>query len=79
MPHEKAIVITRFWANLYGALLCAFITGAIAYAWSANAQIAVLQRDVNEIKDAKLDVRLARMEEKLDWLVRSQTSETKRR
>ncbi len=72
MPHEKAIVITRFWANLYGSILFAILLGGFTYAWAANAQIAVLQRDVNDLKQANIDVRLARMEEKLDWLVRSQ-------
>lgn len=72
MPHDRALVVNRQWAGIFAALFVALMLGTVSYAWSANAQIAVMQHDVNELKDARLDVRLARMEEKLDWLVHSQ-------
>lgn len=72
MPHDRAVVINRQWAGVFAALFVALFVGTVSYAWSANAQIAVLQHDVNDLKEAKLDVRLARMEEKLDWLVQTQ-------
>lgn len=70
--HERAVIVSRQWAAIFAALFISLVVATISYAWSANAQIAVLQDDVNDLKDAKLDIRLARMEEKLDWLVQSQ-------
>lgn len=72
MQSERAIVVSRQWATILASLFV-MLTGAIAsYAFAATAQIAVLQQDVNDLKSARLDVRLARMEEKLDWLVQTQ-------
>lgn len=72
MPHDRALVVNRHWAGVFAALLVTLVVGCVSYAWSANAQIAVLQHDVTELKQADLPVRLARMEEKLDWLVQAQ-------
>ena len=72
MTHDKAIIINKFWAGIIATIVTSFIIGGVGYAWNANAQISMLQSDVNDLKAAKLDVRLARMEEKLDWLVQSQ-------
>lgn len=63
--HEKAIVINKFWASVYATVIAAALLGGVAYAWQANAQIAVLQRDVNELNNANTNTRLARMEEQL--------------
>lgn len=78
MQSDRAMVISRWWASLLASLLVAIILGGTAYAWSTNAQIAVMQSDVNDLKGAKIDVRLARMEEKIDWLVRVQTQEKRK-
>lgn len=70
---ERALVVNRQWASVIAALFVMLAGATVSYAWTANAQIAVLQRDVSELKQADLAVRLARMEEKLDWLVRANT------
>lgn len=72
MQRERAVVMDKQWAAILAAFFITSVTATISYAWSANSQIAVLQSDVNELKAAKLDIRLARMEEKIDWLVQAQ-------
>lgn len=75
--HDKALVISRFWAGIMSTVVAAAVVGGFAYAWNANAQIAVLQHDVTQITSANLDMRLTRLEEqakatneKLDILLR---------
>ena len=79
MSQDRAIVINKQWAGVLTACLAALIIGGVSYAWAANAKDAVLQRDVAELKQANLDVRLARMEEKIDWLVKVELQTQKRR
>lgn len=77
MMHDKAIVINKFWMGIISMLIGAILIGGFTYAWNANAQIAVLQHDVNDLKSANIDQRLTRIEEqqkavveKLDILIR---------
>lgn len=72
MQSDRAIVVNKQWAGIFVALFVTLVVGTFSYAWAANAQIAVLQSDVNEMKQSRLSERLARMEEKLDWLVQAQ-------
>lgn len=65
MMHDKAVIVTRFWAGIISSVVAAAVIGGFCYAWNANAQIAVLQRDVNEINSARLDMRLVRLEEQV--------------
>ncbi len=67
--HDKAFIVSKFWAGIFSSIIATSFIGGLAYAWSANAQIAVMQRDINNITDAKLDMRLTRMEEKIDMLI----------
>lgn len=76
ISQDKAFVVNKYWAGLLSSIMGSAVIGGIAYAWAANAQIAVLQRDVDSITGAKLEMRLTRMEEqvkagneKLDYLV----------
>jgi hypothetical protein len=72
MATDRALVISKQWAAVFASLFVALVVGCVSYAWTANAQAAVMQSDVAELKKAELSTRLARMEEKLDWLVRTQ-------
>lgn len=72
MASERALVISKPWAAIFASLFVAMVVGGISYAWTANAQAAVMQSDVAELKKAELSIRLARMEEKLDWLVQKE-------
>lgn len=69
--HRKAIVISPWWAGIIATIIASGMISCFTFVFSANAQLSVMQNDVNDIKQAKLDVRLTRMEEKLDWLVKS--------
>lgn len=78
MMRDKALIVSRFWAGIMSTVVAALVIGGFAYAWNANAQTAVLQRDVAAITNANLDIRLTRMEEqlknsneKLDQLLRA--------
>jgi len=80
MAHERALVVSKFWAGILSTVIGALVVGVVGYAVTANAdaaataeKIKTLQADMDSIKKAQLDVRLARMEEKIDWLVRSQS------
>lgn len=63
------MVINRSWASIFVSLFILLIGGSVSYAWTANAQIAVLRSDVDDLKKAELSIRLARMEGKIDWIV----------
>lgn len=65
MGHDKALIINKFWASVLTSVIGSAIIGGIAYAWTANASIAVLQNDVRQIQAANLDTRLTRMEEQI--------------
>ena len=67
--HDRAIILNRYWAGLLSSLLAALVIGGLGYAWNANAQIAVLRSDVDDLKKAELASRLSRMEGKLDELL----------
>lgn len=65
MGHDKALIINKFWASVLASVIGSAIIGGVAYAWTANANIAVLQNDVRQIQAANLDTRLTRMEEQI--------------
>jgi hypothetical protein len=65
--HKKAIVISPFWAS---AILTALLTVAVPV-WTAYADYALVKKDVDDMKTAKLPdeinqikVRLASLEQK---------------
>ena len=68
--HKKVLIITQFWATIYGSLLTAGIVASVAFAWNANAQMAVLSNDVAIVKSSDINSRLARIEAQLDILLR---------
>lgn len=61
--NSKAIIISGAWASILTTVAGAIIISGLAYAWNTNADLAVLQRDVKQIKDANLDVRMSVMEQ----------------
>ena len=63
--HRKALVISPFFATIFSSIAIATMIGGISYAWNSNADLAVLQRDVKQIKDANLDVRISVMEQNI--------------
>lgn len=63
---HKVIALNGWWASLLASIIAASVVASAAYAWTANAELAVLKRDVSEMKQADLPVRLARMEEKIN-------------
>lgn len=69
--HRKAIIISPWWAGVIASIIASGMISCFAFVFSANAQLAVMQNDMNDIKKSDLPQRLSRMEEKLDWLVRS--------
>ncbi len=68
--HKKAIVITQWWASVIAMLIATGMTGVFAYSWQANAEIAVMKRQIEDIRSVNVDTRLARIEEKLDWIIK---------
>lgn len=74
--HTKAIIISPYWAGILASLITSGFLGSFIFVFNANAQIAVtnnkiarLQQDLVEIKDTKIEPRLASIEAKVDWLV----------
>lgn len=63
--HRKALVVSPFFATILSSVAVTAVIGGIGYAWNANADLAVLQRDVKQIKDANLDVRISVMEQNI--------------
>lgn len=60
---NKALVISPLFASVFATIASGAIIGGVGYAWNANADLAVLQRDIKQIKDANLDVRMSVMEQ----------------
>lgn len=56
--HEKAIIVNKFWATVITSIVSAAIIGAFGYAWSANADLEVLKKNVAEIKAADTQIQL---------------------
>lgn len=61
--NRKVLVIHPFFASILVALAVSAVAGGVGYAWNTNADFAVLQRDVKQIKDANLDVRMSVIEQ----------------
>lgn len=61
--HRKALIISPFFAAIFATLGASMIAGGVGYAWNTNADFAILQRDVKQIKDANLDVRMSVIEQ----------------
>lgn len=77
--HSKAIIISPYWAGIIASLITSGFLGSFVFVFNANAQIAVtnnkiatLQQDLADIKDTKIEPRLASIETKVDWLVNQQ-------
>lgn len=68
--HKKAIVITQWWASVIASLLASGMIGVFVYSWQANAEIAVMKRQIEDMRSVNVDTRLARIEEKLDWIIK---------
>lgn len=64
MTHSgrKVIAARASWAAIFVSICSAAIIGGVAYAWNANADFAVLQRDVRELKAANMQDKLATLE-----------------
>lgn len=81
MDDDKTITIKPFFATVLSSIAISAILGGVGYAWNTNADMAVLQRDVKQIKDANLDVRLSVMEQNVrsvvDSINRVETNQTK--
>ncbi|TVL97179.1 MAG: hypothetical protein CV087_22710 [Candidatus Brocadia sp. WS118] len=71
MQNRKAIIIHPVFATVLSSIAISAILGGVGYAWNTNADMAVLQRDVKQIKDANLDVRLSVMEQNVRSVVDS--------
>lgn len=70
MSHNKAIVISPFWATILSALIITGIGGGFATAkgiYDAQAEAgterAIINQKLNPLSDAKLPERMARIEE----------------
>ena len=66
--HEKAIVISKWWAGIFAALAASSAVSAFGFAWNANSQNAVTQEKVRVVElqqQAMQNVpeRLARVEQ----------------
>ena len=68
--HKKAVVITQWWAGVFATMVATGMAGVFAYSWQANAEIAVMKRQIEDIRSVNVDSRLARIEEKLDWIIK---------
>lgn len=77
----KALVISPFFATIFATIATGAIVGGAGYAWSTNADFAILQSDVKQIKDANLDVRMSVIEQNFrnvyDSIARLETTQTR--
>lgn len=62
---RKVLVISGWGATVLATLVSAAILASAAYAWNANADLRVLQRDVGEIKQANLPIEIAALKEQV--------------
>lgn len=70
---RKILVVNSTWAGIFASLFVALVGFLGTFVMNANAAITVLQHDMKNITESKLDERLARMEEKQDWVIRTLT------
>lgn len=75
---KKILVINSWWAGIFASLFVALVCFLGLFVFNANAAISVLQHDMKNITESKLDERLARMEEKQDWVIRMLNGKTRR-
>ena len=66
MSHEKAMVIKQPLANLAMGLFATAIVSGITFAFTVYADTNQLKTQVEEIKDASLPERMARLEQKVE-------------
>lgn len=53
MSH-KVIAINSFWASIIASLMVALVLGGVSYALAAGQDLAVIQDQMQEIRQAKL-------------------------
>jgi protein involved in polysaccharide export with SLBB domain len=77
----KALVVSPFFATIFATIAAGGLAGGMTYAWNTNADFAVLQRDVKQIKDANLDVRMSVIEQNFrsvsESMIRMETSQSR--
>jgi len=66
MSHEKAMVIKQPLANLAMGLFATAIVSGVTFAVTVYADTNQLKTQVEEIKDASLPERMARLEQKVE-------------
>jgi len=64
--YRKAIVISPWWAGIISTIIAAGFLSCTAFAFNAYADLLKLKDTVRELKEANLDKRLTRIEDKLD-------------
>lgn len=60
---NKVIAINGWWASVLASILASIVFGGIGYAFSAHAQLEILQGKINSIESSGLPERMARIEE----------------
>lgn len=60
------IVINSMWASILSTLLVCFVTAGIAYAWDSHSTVAVLQAQVEEMKQINVPVKITELQGKID-------------
>lgn len=73
MTHNKAIVISKWWAGIFAALATTSAISAFGFAWNANSQQAIVQEKVRAIEEARLPDRMARIEKGVENIEKAQT------
>lgn len=68
-PHRRAIIISPWWAGIISSVIAAGFFSCIAFAFTAYADMVKLKETVKELKEAQLDKRLTRIEDKIDYLI----------
>ena len=66
--HNNAFIINKTWAGLFTAVLGSAIIGGFGFAFTVNADQAVMQSDVQELKEANMPNRLSTMEQQIKQL-----------
>lgn len=60
--HSKIAAVNRVWGAVIVGVATASIIGSGAYAWNTNAQIAVMNDDIKDLKDIGVGPRMAVVE-----------------